>query len=1052
MNVSEIPVPWRELADDLDAWDGTPAVAVTLCDRLDALQKAEPLRGALPERFADLRAPPDFADFLSLRKPTAPRPGNLLRARLVARQEKSAPATAASASPFAGANRTALLRRLVACDAEHGWALATRAAALAVCLAPDPDSLDYLRVAANLRRRELWTAAMVQLAVGLTGPAAPRLAPLNLEQDTARAAQVRPLKFRHVRALACVVAAVTERPFGGKTAREWVIAEVKHADARGQVRKMAANSDDWSAQAGLCAAVAPLTQDARNRLAQVAALALGSAMDAERPQVSYQHIEAARATLDVLGECEAAWRVLTYAGTQADPVPVVGERLWAAKATCEWLRGTGRTDRLNAMRDGPLGLAPHLADEQWLGAATWLDRLREALGRLDLARIGVIPGPAEAVALVEGLALARAPVAAGLDWPTVAAAVGAQWLQPSIGTVGESAWVDLIAEAAGRRAEFRYLLHRYHVDLPMPKEQAGAGRATPGQPSTDDAQTLATKGLRRLLAARWHTSHSAQRVSVNASGQVADGPHLRQDPDISEQVAHHIVRRLASADVVEATRVLLLVALADGPRKAPARANWIGAVRSGDADPLEASHLLWRAIAHEYETVASGAAAGGLPKHEKQVLDLLDTLAGRGKFRHSGERERYATWLDDSLAVACAYLTDGPGRDDSRAAALIRELAHIRSELGLAWVATSNWVQTAPETTGHLPDDASVDAALAGTGPEATRDWLRGGHVVCLRLANVAARLGGELPPWPTAEAASAPLTDWLRVAATGDVPATEVPMLQESALAVWQNAVGELGALRMHLPWHLAAAVQDAETDLARWVRAAESNLRRRQLLLGRIHHAVADHDERALETALSLAGEATPPTSTAAELLDKHDVELVSRFFLRRLRFDANDRLPARHRLTGRAYYAPLLVAIASGPLTTIQTDYLWRPLIGDPGLQPTGPASSADPKLWLLLGVFFAVGAVVVWQELQSRLGALPLRQIAQRSWVPLLVVLALNYGLNAMVWWIAAENLDVVRTVFLWGTMSLYIGVFFGKLIEGNQVDEGGSAAAQRGGAS
>lgn len=59
--------------------------------------------------------------------------------------------------------------------------------------------------------------------------------------------------------------------------------------------------------------------------------------------------------------------------------------------------------------------------------------------------------------------------------------------------------------------------------------------------------------------------------------------------------------------------------------------------------------------------------------------------------------------------------------------------------------------------------------------------------------------------------------------------------------------------------------------------------------------------------------------------------------------------------------------------------------------------------------------------------------------KRGTHPLSVLLAINSGVNAMVWWAVAQNdalnAGVFVTALMWGTLSLFLGIFLGLIAQG-----------------
>jgi hypothetical protein len=274
-------------------------------------------------------------------------------------------------------------------------------------------------------------------------------------------------------------------------------------------------------------------------------------------------------------------------------------------------------------------------------------------------------------------------------------------------------------------------------------------------------------------------------------------------------------------------------------------------------------------------------------------------------------------------------------------------------------------------------------------------------------------------------------------------------PVLEGPVLQRWRAAVEALRRLAEPLPWFVEAALDTVLTRLEAWLAIADENRQDRELLLERIRGAMRDEDEEQLARVLHEAGGPAPGQPAHGEgaaasdgrtphydLLDAPVLRKISNFWMRRLRFDQNGLLPRHARTSAWSYYGPLLLAIFGAPLTTVQTDMVWVPLIGDPR---EGAVGSIGVRFWFVNLLFLAVCLYGLWSDLRRRLRGLDRPAVLRRSSMPLLVLFGINYALALVLQVITAERLETLSTVMMWGTLSLYLGLFLGLLAQGNRID-------------
>jgi hypothetical protein len=310
---------------------------------------------------------------------------------------------------------------------------------------------------------------------------------------------------------------------------------------------------------------------------------------------------------------------------------------------------------------------------------------------------------------------------------------------------------------------------------------------------------------------------------------------------------------------------------------------------------------------------------------------------------------------------------------------------------------------------------------------------------MCSRTSDAIEQVLGELLDGRESRQAD---VERVRAAASDELVVLPHPLLEAAVLERWRDAIVALRRLAEPLPWFVEAALDETLTRFEAWLEVADENRRTRALLLERIGKAMQEDDEEQLERILERARSAesaAPGRPPDFDLLDAPALRSMSNFWLRRLRFDENARLPRAARATPWSYYGPLLLAVLGAPTATVQTNYLWTPFIGDPN---QGPADEPDLLRYSLMNVLFlGVCLYGLWGDLRRRLRGLAPLRIAKRAAPPLAWLFAVNYTLSLLLYWLVAEqkHLDLLVTTFLWGTLSLYLGLFLGLLAQGARID-------------
>ncbi len=123
---------------------------------------------------------------------------------------------------------------------------------------------------------------------------------------------------------------------------------------------------------------------------------------------------------------------------------------------------------------------------------------------------------------------------------------------------------------------------------------------------------------------------------------------------------------------------------------------------------------------------------------------------------------------------------------------------------------------------------------------------------------------------------------------------------------------------------------------------------------------------------------------------------------------------------------------------PLTTVQTNAVWQPLIGDPSGAPHLGAFG-EVRFWLVNVVFLVVCVNGLVQDLRRRLPGFTWEETLKRAWRPFALLIVTNYVLSMFLWWVSAPRLATLETTLLWGTLSLYLGLFVGLFAQGSRLD-------------
>jgi hypothetical protein len=148
--------------------------------------------------------------------------------------------------------------------------------------------------------------------------------------------------------------------------------------------------------------------------------------------------------------------------------------------------------------------------------------------------------------------------------------------------------------------------------------------------------------------------------------------------------------------------------------------------------------------------------------------------------------------------------------------------------------------------------------------------------------------------------------------------------------------------------------------------------------------------------------------------------------RFWLRRLEFrraqalrNAGAQVPSRF-----AFYAPLIVGISTGPLTTLQvTEFADGLIAGEP---------------WkFILAALASLGASVglLWSDLRNQTRGLAPALARQRAWKPGAALLLFTFLTSGLVWLLRTKTYDQpLKSAVVWTSLSLFQGVFLGLIAQ------------------
>jgi hypothetical protein len=131
-----------------------------------------------------------------------------------------------------------------------------------------------------------------------------------------------------------------------------------------------------------------------------------------------------------------------------------------------------------------------------------------------------------------------------------------------------------------------------------------------------------------------------------------------------------------------------------------------------------------------------------------------------------------------------------------------------------------------------------------------------------------------------------------------------------------------------------------------------------------------------------------------------------------------------------SGWAHFSPLLVGVCAGPLATVQLDGLTSPML----LALTG--AEGPGRFGLTVALCLLVSFLLLWADVRRRANGLASTLLAQRMVLPGVGLVVFSCAVAGLVLWLK-EGVSAVKpaTVLLWGSLSLFQGVFLGLIAQG-----------------
>ncbi len=680
------------------------------------------------------------------------------------------------------------------------------------------------------------------------------------------------------------------------------------------------------------------------------------------------------------------------------PVAAITEDLYDAGRTLRWiatldtkiLPAEDRNRWTERLKAGRLLRSTRIEAAAVFEPGEWSTRVAGVLARIEPSRWSAGLAVELASAVAEFAWLVQCPEAADLDWALVARAAGARWLDATPGTVREVAWVDLVRIALERDVLFTYAMHARELDLPAEGRRARRG----------------FRGLGRLLRGRWQRK-PARDDGVNVAPARDEGMQRRETepscvwrvrPTATLDAANHIVRRLviAGSHRDEQIRVLLVALSEDAP---PSDARLL-------VSGVE-NEELWQRVVDSF------------PLEQPDLRPMLEALArseldGRAPPSSAGQ-STLATYLRDRDRAFAEFCREAGGLD------VCASKTQDVSEAVLRLLAS------APSSDADREGRWTLDDGKRPASPVEMSRWSKGLDDLAARVVEAADSVLLRLGETPLTDARSE-LRETIRRLERHDALKVEIPMLAPRDAVEWRSALRALCTLADPLPPHSEAAIDALRDRIESWIRAAEDNHRLREPLAHRLAESIRYEDEdAAFDACVHHQGLLAEPEVRRAGLMLLNHLDLTRAAELRK---------QTREVPSPWSHFSPLLFGVFGAPLSTLQTDKVWTPLLHSVHERVYSP--SYHVAVWSL----FAICMYILWLELRRAAPRVPTATLVKRAAVPFALLLATNYLVNTLVYVAAPQDgaaaASPAFTVLLWSHLSFFFGVFLGLIAQGRRL--------------
>jgi hypothetical protein len=157
------------------------------------------------------------------------------------------------------------------------------------------------------------------------------------------------------------------------------------------------------------------------------------------------------------------------------------------------------------------------------------------------------------------------------------------------------------------------------------------------------------------------------------------------------------------------------------------------------------------------------------------------------------------------------------------------------------------------------------------------------------------------------------------------------------------------------------------------------------------------------------------------------------LGRFWLRRLCFSEAARLRRATRAPGGedlvpspwAHFSPLIIGVSAGPLATIQLGSLTEALL-----------KGRDWRYTLVVAMGFVISFLLLWGDLRRHSSGVSASRLLRRMVRPALALVVLSCALGGTMLVLLQGGGDFsLAAMLLWGSLSLFQGVFLGLIAQG-----------------